>query len=73
MILAVYGTYVALQSIMVERSCLLPNIHLMIVIAEENAQQPHPFLYRFLFGKMYARRDMINAYLQILLLDFSPQ
>ena len=43
------------------------------VIAEENAQQPRPFLRTFLFTKIYARMSVINAYLQILLLDFSPQ
>ena len=37
----------------------------MIVIVEENAQQPHSFLRAFLFTKIYVRRDVINAYLQI--------
>ena len=35
---------------------------LIIVISEENAQQPCPFLHTFRFTKMYARRGMINAY-----------
>ena len=34
----------------------------IIVIAEENAQQPHPSLHTFLFTKMHTRRDMINKY-----------
>ena len=35
---------------------------LIIMIAEENAQQPRPFLCTLLFTKMYARRGVINAY-----------
>ena len=53
-----FGTYVALQSVMFERSSLLPNIEAMyinspvpLVIAEENAQQPRLFLCTFLFTK----------------------
>ena len=42
------------------------------MIAEENAQKPRPFLNMFLFTKMNSRRGVFNAYLQILLLDFSP-
>ena len=77
-----YGTYVASQSIMIERSCLLPNIKglivdkftytfLIIVIAEENAQQPRPFLRTFLFIQKFtdARSSVINAYFQIPLLN----
>ena len=74
-----FGTYVASRSVMFERSSLLPNIEVLYVnspvppvIAEENAQKPHPFLRTFLFTKIYSRRGMFNAYLQILLLDFSP-
>ena len=46
---------------------------LIIVIVEENAQQLHPFLCMFLLTKLYVRRGIINAYLQIFLLDFSPK
>ena len=104
-----FGTYVALRSVMFERSSLLLNIealyinspvppviaeenaqqpHLFLcmflftkiwlrkkrhdVIAEENAQKPRPFLRTVLFTKIYSRRDVFNAYLQILLIDFSP-
>ena len=58
--------------------CLISNEALYInspvtpVIAEENAQKSHPFLHMFLFTKIYSRRGVFNAYLQILLLDFSP-
>ena len=45
----------------------------IVVIVEENLQRPCSFFSTFLFIKMYARRDVISAYLQILLLDFSPQ
>ena len=51
-----FGTYVASQSVMFERSSLLPNIEALYinspvpaVIAEENAQQPRLFLCTFLF------------------------
>ena len=54
-----FGTYVASQSVMFERSSLLPNIealyiiHLYLpVIAEENAQQPRLFLCLILFTKI---------------------
>ena len=54
-----FGTYVALQSVMFERSSLLPNIEALYinssvppVIAEENAQQPCLFLCMFLFTKI---------------------
>ena len=74
-----FGTYVALRSVMFERSSLLPNIEALYinspvppVIAEENAQKSRPFLHTFLFTKVYSRRGLFNAYLQILLLDFSP-
>ena len=74
-----FGTYVTSRSVMFERSSLLPNIEALYinspvppVIAEENAQQPRPFLRTFLFTKIYSRRGVFNAYLQILLLDFSP-
>ena len=74
-----FSTYVASRSVMFERSSLLPNIETLYinspvppVIAEENAQQPRPFLCTFLFTKIYSRRGVFNAYLQILLLDFSP-
>ena len=59
-----FGTYVASRSVMFERSSP--------VIAEENAQQPRLFLCTFLSTKIYSRRGVFNAYLQILLLDFSP-
>ena len=39
----------------------------IIVIVEENVQPSHLLLLTFHFTKMYARRGMINAYLQILL------
>ena len=54
------------------------------VTAEENEQQPRLFLCTFLlhkttpifayvsFYKIYSRRGVFNAYLQNLLLDFSP-
>ena len=74
----IFGTYVASRSVMFERSSLLPNIealyinsHVPPVIAEENAQQPRLFLCTFLFTKVYSRRSVFNAYLQILLLDSS--
>ena len=74
-----FGTYVASRSIMFERSSLLPNIEALYinspvspVITEENAQQPRLFLCTFLFTKIYSRRGVFNAYLQTLLLDFSP-
>ena len=73
------GTYVASRSVMFERSSLLPNIEALYinspvppVIAEENAQKSRPFLRTFLFTKIYSRRGVFNANLQILLLDFSP-
>ena len=54
-----FGTYVALRSVMFERSRLLPNIEGLYinspvspVIAEENAQQPRLFLCMFLFTKI---------------------
>ena len=53
-----FGTYVASRSVMFERSSLLPNVEALYlnspvppVIAEENAQQPRPFLRTFLFTK----------------------
>ena len=74
-----FGTYVASRSVMFERSSLLPNIEALYinspvspVIAEENAQQLRLFLCTFLFTKIYSRRGVFNAYLQTLLLDFSP-
>ena len=74
-----FGTCVASRSVMFERSSLLPNIEVLYinspvspVIAEENAQQPRLFLCTFLFTKIYSRRGVFNAYLQIFLLDFSP-
>ena len=76
---AIFGTYVASRSVMFERSSLLPNIEALYinspvspVIAEENAQQPRLFLCTFLFTKLYSRRGVFNAFLQILFLDFSP-
>ena len=54
-----FGAYVALRSVMFDRSGLLPNIKALYinspvppVIAEKNAQQPHLFLYTFLFTKI---------------------
>ena len=54
----VYGTYVALGSIIFERSCLLPNIKALYINspvppcdAKENAQQPRPLLHTFLLQK----------------------
>ena len=74
-----FGTYVASLSVMFERNSLLPNIEALYinspvppVIAEENVQQPRLFLCTFLFTKTYSRKGVFNAYLQILLLDFSP-
>ena len=73
-----FGTYVASRSVMFERSSLLPYIEALYinspvspVIAEENAQQLRLFLCTF-FTKIYSRRGVFNAYLQTLLLDFSP-
>ena len=64
---------------MFERSSLSPNIEVLYVnspvppvIAEENAQKTMPILRTFCYTKIYSRRGMFNAYLQILLLDFSP-
>ena len=70
-----FGICVASRSVMFESS-LLPkalyiNSPVPPVIAEENAQQPRLFLCTFLFTKIYSRRGVFNAYLQILLLDFS--
>ena len=74
-----FGTYVASRCVMFERSSLLPNIEALYInsplssmIAEENAQQPRLFLCTFLSTRIYSRRGVFNAYLQILLLDFSP-
>ena len=54
-----FGTCVALRSVMFERSSLLPNIEALYinsplppVIAEKNAQQPRLFLCLFLFTKI---------------------
>ena len=54
-----FGTYVASQSVMLERSSLLPNIEALYinssvppVIAEENAHQPRLFLCTFLSTKI---------------------
>ena len=54
-----FGTYVASQSVMFERSSLLPNNEALYinspvppVIVEENAQQPRLFLCTFLFTKI---------------------
>ena len=54
-----FGTYVALRSVMFERSSLLPNIEALYinlpvppVIVEENAQQSRLFLCTFLFTKI---------------------
>ena len=54
-----FGTYVALRTIMVERSGLLPNIKALYInslvppcdcsLAEDNAQQPCLLLCTFLF------------------------
>ena len=54
------------------KHCMYINSPLSPVIAEENAQQPRLFLRTFLSTKIYSRRGEFNAYLQILLLDFSP-
>ena len=106
----IFGTYVASQSVLFEKSSLLPNIEALyinspvatscdcrrkctattsllvyvsfyksIATQEETlcdcrrkCTKPHPFLRMFLFTKIYSRRGVFNAYLQILLLDFSP-
>ena len=57
-----FGTYLALQSVMFERSsllviskpcaCINSPVDLPPVIAEENAQQPCLFLFTFLFTKI---------------------
>ena len=54
-----FGTYVASQSVMFERSSLLPNIEALYiyspvppVTAEEKAQQAHLFLCTFIFTKI---------------------
>ena len=59
-----FGTSVASQSVMFERSSLLPNIEALYinspvppVIAEENAQQPRLFLCTFLFTKNIATQE----------------
>ena len=39
------------------------------MIVEENVQQPRPFFRKYPVTKMYARKGVINAYLQISLLD----
>ena len=62
-----FDTYVASQSVMFERSSLLPNIETLYinslvppVIADKNAQQPRLFLCTFLLQKYsYARRDVM--------------
>ena len=43
------------------------------MIVEENVLQPCPFLHMFLLTKIYAKMGVINIYLQILLLNCSPQ
>ena len=74
-----FSTYVASRCVMFERSSLLPNIEALYinspvspVIAEENAHQLCLFLCTFLFTKIYSRRGVFNAYLQTLLLNFTP-
>ena len=74
-----FGTYVALRSVMFERSSLLPNIEALYinsplspVIAERKCTATTPLLVYVSFYKIYSRKGVFNAYLQILLLDFSP-
>ena len=76
----VYGTYVALRSIMLERSCLLPNIEALYINppvppcnCRRKCTAATPILAYVSLTKIYARRDVINAYLQLLLLNFSLQ
>ena len=75
-----FGTYVASQTVMFERSSLLPNIEALYINSpvatscncRRKCTKTTPFLRTFLFTKIYSRRGVFNAYLQILLLDFSP-
>ena len=75
----VYGTYVASQSYMFERSCLLPNIKALYINSpvppcdcRRKCTETMPIFAYVSFYKIYSRKGMFNAYLQILLLDFSP-
>ena len=79
---AVYGTCVASQSIMFERSCcclILKSCRSINLYLPGNCDHGRKytattsFLRKFLFTKIYARRGMINVYLRIVLLSFSPQ
>ena len=72
-----FDTYVASQSVMFERSSLLPNIEALYINSpvppcdcRRKCTKTRPFLRSFLFTKIYSRRGVFNAYLQ--LLDFSP-
>ena len=74
-----FGAYVVSRSVMFERSSILPNIEALHVNSpvppcdcKRKCTKPCPFLRMFLFTKIYSRRGVFNAYLQILLLDFSP-
>ena len=77
-ILVVYDTYVASQSIMFERSCMLPNIDALYINSpvppcdcRRKCTATMPLFAYISFYKIYSRRGVFNAYLQILLLDFS--
>ena len=59
-----FGTYVALRSVLFERSSILPNIEALYinspvppVIAEENAQEPRLFLCTFLFTNIATQEE----------------
>ena len=81
-ILVVYGTYVASGSIMFERSCLLPNIEALYINSpvppvncdcRRKCTVTMPLLAYVPFYNNVPKRDVINTYLQILLVDFSPK
>ena len=74
----VCGTYVASQSIMFERGCLLPNIEVLymnspIPPCRRKCTAAMPLLAYVSFYKNIRKKGVINAYLQTLLVDLSPQ
>ena len=77
--MVVYGICVASRSIMFEKSCLLSHIEALYINSpvppydyRRKCTATIPLLTYDSYYKIYTRRGMINAYLQILLLDFSP-
>ena len=74
-----FGTYVASRSVMFERSSLLPNIEALYINSpvppcdcRRKCTKTTTIFAYVSFYKIYSRRGVFNAHLQILLLDFSP-